>query len=528
VEEAPLVIPRNNMKDWRVWWQLLRRRWYILFLCIFVAGAAGLYVALTSPSVYESEATIMILNTDLLSGASLRFVPGNPNREEVQYLNRLVKSNDFILKLADSLDVQANPFLQQRINSFASEHPDFEISDIANQVYIEYLKKQFDTRIKAYNMLQITGKGSTADDAYHFTRTVTNLAIREVQNSEMQSISEISTFSNQLLQIYKSRYEVALSHLERFKNDGYTSAFAKENNLDEAKLQEIESIIVSSNIDLQAKQEEVQEIKRSLNSISDNYQSMLNNSLAPIQQKIKQRIENVCQLFKKFSWKDMEIIYMNEQIGKLKIEMFDQIKRIVQEENPLLPQEKLEKLVLMENLQQEAIIIQQFIDSFKEIIREHENYLNNQPSRESERARLEKDVAMNREIYDQLMQQVRGAQIRETAQLKEAKMRFRLVVPPQKPLERVAPNRKKIMILALFCGGAIAFGIVFGLEALDVSFRSVEEVEKDLNIPVIATIPRLSTLNSTAHKRAHRRKAAIVVPIVLIAVIIVASKMFRY
>ena len=159
----------------------------------------------------------MILNTDLLSGASLRFVPGNPNREEVQYLHRLAQSNDFILKLVDSLDVKDNSFLQQKIKSCAKEHPGFEINDIANQVYIEFLKKQFDTRIKAYNMLQIKGRGATPDDAYRFTRTITNLAIREVQKNEIQSISEISTFSNQLLQIYKDRYEVALNQLERFK-----------------------------------------------------------------------------------------------------------------------------------------------------------------------------------------------------------------------------------------------------------------------------------------------------------------------
>ena len=60
-------------------------------------------------------------------------------------------------------------------------------------------------------------------------------------------------------------------------------------------------------------------------------------------------------------------------------------------------------------------------------------------------------------------------------------------VLPDKP---VKPNIKLNIAFAFFIGLMASVGLVFVLEYLDRTIKTEEEVEKYLELPVIATIPR--------------------------------------
>ena len=60
-------------------------------------------------------------------------------------------------------------------------------------------------------------------------------------------------------------------------------------------------------------------------------------------------------------------------------------------------------------------------------------------------------------------------------------------VLPDKP---VKPNKKLNIAIAFFIGLMASVGLVFVLENLDRTIKTEEEVEKYLDLPVIATIPR--------------------------------------
>ena len=54
----------------------------------------------------------------------------------------------------------------------------------------------------------------------------------------------------------------------------------------------------------------------------------------------------------------------------------------------------------------------------------------------------------------------------------------------------VKPNKKLNIAIAFFIGRMASDGLVFVLEYLDRTIKTEEEVEKYLDLPVIATIPR--------------------------------------
>ena len=57
------------------------------------------------------------------------------------------------------------------------------------------------------------------------------------------------------------------------------------------------------------------------------------------------------------------------------------------------------------------------------------------------------------------------------------------------PEEPVAPNKKMNIAIAFILGMMVGLGIVFLLEYLDKTYKNKEQLEKDLDIPVLGIIP---------------------------------------
>ena len=57
------------------------------------------------------------------------------------------------------------------------------------------------------------------------------------------------------------------------------------------------------------------------------------------------------------------------------------------------------------------------------------------------------------------------------------------------PEEPVAPNKKMNIAIAFILGMMVGLGIVFLLEYLDNTYKNKEQLEKDLDIPVLGIIP---------------------------------------
>ena len=65
----------------------------------------------------------------------------------------------------------------------------------------------------------------------------------------------------------------------------------------------------------------------------------------------------------------------------------------------------------------------------------------------------------------------------------------RILESVELPKNPVAPNKKMNIAIAFTLGMMVGFGIVFLLEYLDNTYKNKEQLEKDLDIPVLGVIP---------------------------------------
>lgn len=100
---------------------------------------------------------------------------------------------------------------------------------------------------------------------------------------------------------------------------------------------------------------------------------------------------------------------------------------------------------------------------------------------------LSREVASDRVLFDSVINRLNETSL--TAQI--APERIRVIQPALVPEKPASPKIKLIFALALFGGLALGLGISFVLYSIDTSFRTVEEVEHHLGLPVLGSVPKL-------------------------------------
>jgi len=484
------MFSKGNSKDWRLWLQLFKRRWYVILGCTLLGIGAGLYLAFTIEPEFESQSRIIIVNTDLLSGSRLQ-MPSSPIREEIDYFRRRLTSIDFLRLLNDSLNLKQDPKIMTEIKELSLTHPDIPRADIVQHVCLQHLNKRITSRMQTYNIVEIKTRGRTSQGAYKLCKMITDLSISESQKSQIQSASFASSFSHELLDTYKNRLAVAEAQLKKFDTEQIKDS-QQEFGLSSEKFQEIQTTILSADIDIQVKTDKFNELNSMLNNVPQMYRIQLERSLADLKKKMFHRTENVCQLFKRFTWQDVEITLLNDEIARLKKNTNDRIQDYVSDNFSGQSQYTIEKIIELESLRLEIELRKHQRDIFTKIVQEYKDINKPQPSLEAARVQLEQEVAVTRETYDMLLKQVRGTQIRETAQHQEAQLKFRLLTPPIRPLDRIKPSRKRILMIALCLGLAAGVGLVWGMENTNNTITDVDQVTEYMKVPVIATIPRMA------------------------------------
>ena len=115
---------------------------------------------------------------------------------------------------------------------------------------------------------------------------------------------------------------------------------------------------------------------------------------------------------------------------------------------------------------------------------------------------LKQQVEVDRENYRLYLSKYEESRI-SNAMDAEKISSVSLLEPARQPMKPVKPKKMLNLLLAVFAGAFGGIGLAFFMEYLDDKLEKVEDVEKCLQLPVLASIPELKP-REVAKKR--RRK----------------------
>ena len=154
----------------------------------------------------------------------------------------------------------------------------------------------------------------------------------------------------------------------------------------------------------------------------------------------------------------------------------------------------------------------------------YQTRVENVPRREQEFKEISRDYEGTRELYQSLSKRFEEAQIAESMEQRQKGEQFRVLDPAVPKPEPAAPNRVRLLVMALVGSLGLAAGAVALAEKADTSFHTLDELRAFSAVPVLVSIPRIVTETDRRRRQWHLRLAASAAVVGL--VVIVSSAYF--
>ncbi|MCK4378699.1 MAG: hypothetical protein KAW01_05120, partial [Deltaproteobacteria bacterium] len=141
----------------------------------------------------------------------------------------------------------------------------------------------------------------------------------------------------------------------------------------------------------------------------------------------------------------------------------------------------------------------------------------NAPKREAELVALTRDYGNLHQNYQNLLDRKIEAQLAENLEMQQQGEQFKVLDPALLPVKPFKPDRRKILLAGMVLGLGIGVGLALLLDFLGKSYRYVPEIEEDLGVPVLVTIPKILTGKELKWRKIKNVGGVLVVFMVMLA-----------
>jgi len=147
------------------------------------------------------------------------------------------------------------------------------------------------------------------------------------------------------------------------------------------------------------------------------------------------------------------------------------------------------------------------------------------PKREQELLSLNRDYQNMKDLYDSLLKRKLEAEIAVSMEKKQQGEQFRVIDPAKEPQLPIEPDLGKLLLITLVLALGIGGGLAYLVEMTDTSYRTPEDLETDIGVPVLLTMPMRYTEAEIARYKRRQVFAGISVGVgfVLCAILIIVA-----
>ncbi|EPS4453471.1 GumC family protein [Vibrio parahaemolyticus] len=458
------------------------RRRYMIVIPMLVLPILGFGVSKLVPTTFVAHTSMLIQETAKMNPFLQDIAVSTMLKDRLSALSTLLKSRHVLYSVAKEQGLIDD--------DMGAKEQEFIIKDLASRLSVQQLGKDF---------IQIQLRSGKAQGMESMLTSVSNRFVEQLLAPERSSIKDSSRFLT--IHINKRREEL----------DKAEHAFAEYKNTYSHATPEMQAQsltrLASLKQTLAEKEAELAGVTRSLGSL-DQQLSKTNPVIGKIEEQIIEIRSELTLLRAKYTEAHSLVQ------GKLR-----ELKRLEQERTVLLSSKQPElnsnqlwdiasnatvsslgeaQPLLVSQLHQLQIMRSRFESlteetvSLQKMIQELESNAHRFGSTATEINRLARDVAVKREMYDDLVERYEMAQLTGSLGVFEENKRVKIIDAPFTPT--IPSNLPSIVFIILgFIGGAgLGVGLATLLELADNSVRSRRALEKHLGVPVITTLPKVT------------------------------------
>ncbi len=473
---------------------VFRRRWCIIApFCL--ALIAGIYLAVTLPKTYEAS-TLILVEAQRVPQNYVQSVVSLDFDTRINTISQQILSRTNLEKISNEL----NLFTEKEFQNMYLED---KIANLRKRISVDVTQSR--GRGSEADSFSISFKGENPEEVVRVVNTLSTYFIDEnLKVREEQAVGTSDFLEGELLSMRKKLEEVE-EKMKEYRRT-YMGELPEQLESNLRIFDRIEEQLIERKQRLSEEQQRLISFENQL--MAPTATALAPNASMGQTENLEQLKERLANLKTKYTIKHPDIVRLQKTIGDLeKTEMAKRANAASGEKDSevaarsrLSPSNK-RQLDDMRRLNGE--LERDIADLVAQRV-EYRLRIENTPKREQELMSLKRDYQNIKESYSSLLNRKLEAEISVNMEKKQKGERFRVIDSAKKPEKPVEPNMEKLFLFTIAAGLGIGAGIIFVLEYLNTSFRRTDEVEAYLDIPVIATIPKIFHKNDLLFQRLHQ------------------------
>ena len=506
---------------------ILKRKWFLVMPSIIVPLVAIL-ATFFMPSEYQSSTSILIKEASILPSSVQRELNGGqsayrrqtPSEMQNMYASQ-IKSTNYIRSLIAKLNIPIPDEVRNMVAEKVEGISDADINELAENQLISSLREKIDVSVSGSNIIEITVTSDNPIMAKKMTQTLAEIFLEESLAQELAGIQGNISFTEEQLAVYRDKLYNAQNELKQFRQSVIETSVDEDTSAVNYNLNSIFSAVEALDIEINSAEDELSNYrinlmphKIDLNAIN------LPARAVKLKQDLMNTIPSLAELLGRYSWRDAKVVNLNKETKTISDSLRGEIATYVNSSYPSLPDYARQDLtnylmvgINIDFMRNKSAAMSKSIGKLK-------SRLTRNPSIAVTVDRLQSEVDRYAELYNLFVQHSQYAAIDQSAKKIEAESKYMIVQPAEMPLAPVSPSRVKMLILGVILGLMLGVSIILLLVILDDSFKKVEEIESELSLPVLATIPLLSAPYRIKAKERGLIYAGTAISLLLIAAII--------
>jgi polysaccharide chain length determinant protein (PEP-CTERM system associated) len=506
--------------------ETIRRRKTLALVPLVFVVAAAVSLAFFLPSLWTARATVMV-DRQQIPESFVKSTVTSDTESRLLTLSQSIMAPERLVTIVHQYDLY--PMLRAK-----GATTDEVVEAMRKDIRIEYgenererSRRERDARAVIFGVAYAT---SDPVVAMNVANTLANLYVQENLKFREQVASGTSDFLEGQLGEVRKKLAAQEKRISEYK-EKHLGELPEQREANFRTLERLQSQLAVVNETHRRAVERRQQLTQALAELDTTGAAGLTSAPPPAGStaaRLNLLRQELAQLLTKYSDRYPDVIYTRDQIRIMEARLAEEqaasaLPRQDGKASGLraVPQNSY-VASLMSQIDQAKVEIKAGAEQMAAVQRQiatYERRIENTPRREHELASITRDYDTTREIFRSLLAKRDEAGIAADLEQRHQGEQFRVLQAATLPERPTGPNRIRLLLIGLALAiGASAAAVVLA-ENVDTSFRRVDEVRSRLPVPVLSTIPRITTESDLTRVTRQRRLATAGIAIAVLAIV---------
>ena len=453
------------------------RKW--LALALFVVVSFGVLLAgFIWPYKYQSETVIFIDDRNIIRPLMEGSAVTTEINKRASSATELLWSRGVMEKIAKDPDI------------FGSNAPN--VDDERLDARIGYLRTNMVVTPRGENYFAIGFRSESPRQAFQVAQRMGQLFISESNERKRKESRNAYEFINNQVKSYEQQLAEVEERLKEFLSVNVDGTESEANS----RLANLRSQLELAQLERSELETRARSLEAELDRVNptlvqgrtaDTYQTRISS--------LEAQLDNL-----RLRYHDTypDIVSLREQIQELRRQREralanpqEQPATLTSDEisNPVYQEIQAELSRTRANMQ----TVDTRIESFKKLLADHNNRMERIQENKAQYSDLTRDMEVNKQIYDDLLKRRERARVSMHLDVEGQGLNYRINENAQYPNSASGPKFATFAVAGLFLGLLAPFGLVAGLLQIDPRIRVREQLEDELDFPVLVQLPHVKT-----------------------------------